>query len=110
MAYTGNTLALIANSIEGTYNIFAYLTADTIGQVLATNYFFDGGERGMGVGDVVFAVCSDNLFILYVSAVSGLACTVTSALLAINGASLPTVNPGPGSGELWNNGGFVCVA
>ena len=26
------------------------------------------------------------------------------------GSSLPTTNPGAGSGALWNKGGFVCVA
>jgi hypothetical protein len=36
---------------------------------------------------------------------------VTSAqLLAIGGANLPTANPGIGTGQLWNNGGFVWVA
>lgn len=33
-----------------------------------------------------------------------------SQLLFITGANLPLSNPGVGSGQLWNNGGVVCVA
>lgn len=111
MAYTGNTLSLIANSIEGNFNLFCYLTGDTIQQVTATNYFFDGGERGMQVGDFLFAICAGIPFVLYVSAIAGLEATVQSAVLSlISGADIPTVNPGPGSGLIWNNAGFLCVA
>lgn len=33
-----------------------------------------------------------------------------AALLALGGGNLPLTNPGAGSGQLWNNGGIVCVA
>jgi len=33
-----------------------------------------------------------------------------SQLLAIGGADLPLSKPADGSGQLWNNGGSVCVA
>ena len=36
---------------------------------------------------------------------------VTAAqLLVLGGGNLPLTSPGPGSGQLWNNGGFICVA
>ena len=111
MAYTGSSLSLIAASIEGSFNIFSYISPDSIQAVTANNYFSDGVERGMGVGDFLFAVVTGVPYILYVSASSGLACTVESAVLSlINGNSLPTINPGAGSGLIWNNAGFVCVA
>lgn len=33
-----------------------------------------------------------------------------ATLLALGGGNLPLTNPGAGSGQLWNNGGVVCVA
>lgn len=110
MAYTGNTLSLIANSIEGSFNIFCYQTTDPVSGVLATDYFVDGVDRGMHVGDFVFAVVGGIPFTLYVSAEDGFACTVTSAAVAIDFSHLPTTNPGAGSGLAWNNAGFLCIA
>lgn len=110
MAYTGGTLSLMANTIEGNFHLFAYITFDTIAEVLAAGYVADGTVRGMILGDFVYTVLSGVPYMLYVSAVSGEACTLTSVALAINGADLPTTNPGVGTGDLWNNGGIVCVA
>lgn len=110
MSYTGNTLSVIAQSIEGSFNVCVYMTADTVAQILAAGYMADGGERGLRIGDIVFAVVGGIPYVMFVSAISGFACTLESAALAINGASLPVINPGVGSGNLWNNGGFVCVA
>jgi hypothetical protein len=36
--------------------------------------------------------------------------TTATYLLALGGANLPLMNPGVGSGELWNNGGVVSIA
>lgn len=110
MAYSGAALALIATGIEGEYNIFAYLTADAITTVLETGYFADGGERGMKVNDWVFCSAAGAPIILFVSAVDDLACTVEPIVLSLDGLSFPTTNPGPGSGLIWNNAGFLCVA
>lgn len=111
MAYLGSAVTLVTPSIEGTFNVFAYVTADNITAVTATNYFFDGAERGMGVGDWIFCVAAGLPFLMYVISESGFHCTAEVATLAAtNGNALPTVPPAPGSGLLWNNGGFVCVA
>jgi hypothetical protein len=110
MAYVGNSLALVVDSIEGSFSMFSYQSSDNIASILATNYFLDGVERGMKVGDYLFAIVQGLPFILCVASTTGLACTVTPAVLAISGSSLPTSNPGAGSGQLWNNAGFVCVA
>jgi hypothetical protein len=110
MAYTGNTLSVITQTIEGYFHVYVYITFDTIAEVLATGYVSDGTERGMLLGDFVFAVIGGVPYMLYVSAVSGEACTLSSVAVFINGADLPVINPGVGSGELWNNGGVVCVA
>ena len=110
MAYTGNTLSVITQTIEGYFHVYVYITFDTIAQVLASHYISDGTERGMILGDFVFAVIGGVPYMLYVSAVSGEACTLASVAVAINGSDLPTSNPGVGSGLLWNDGGFVVVA
>ena len=110
MAYTGNTLSLIANTVEGYFHIYAYITFDTIAQVIAPKYISDGVERGLILGDFVYAITGGVPYMLYVSAVSGGACTLSSVAVAISGADFPTTNPGVGSGTLWNNGGVVCVA
>ena len=111
MAYVGSALTLVTASIEGSFNMFAYVTADAISAVTVVGYFADGGERGMGVGDWMFCVAAGYPFLMYVTEEIGVACTAEVATLAaINGNSLPTTQPTPGSGVLWNNGGFVCVA
>jgi hypothetical protein len=110
MAYTGNTLSVIAQSIEGSFNVCVYMTTDTVAEVLGSGYVSDGGERGLQVGDIVFAVIGGIPYMLFVGSVSGLSCTLFSIALAIDGNSLSKSNPGVGSGELWNDGGFVVVA
>ena len=110
MAYVGKAVTLVTPSIEGTFNVFAYVTADNINLVAATNYFTDGVERGMGPGDWIFCAAAGYPFLMYVTAKSGLACTAEVAVLALNGGQFPITNPGPGSGIVWNNAGFLCVA
>ena len=108
--YIGNDLLLISQSIEGSFSIFNYTTSDTIDEVIAANYFADGGERGMRVGDWIFCISAGLPFLLYVSASNGLSCTAESAVLALSGGSFPTTAPPAGSGVIWNNGNFLCVA
>lgn len=111
MAYVGSTLVLLAESIEGTNNLFSYKTSDVGATVLSAGYFSDGAERGMQLGDLVFIYAAGVGFLAYVSLISGFACSLAAVSIAlINGNALPTSNPGPGSGLLWNNGSFVCVA
>ena len=111
MAYSGALLSLMVGSVEGSFNIFVYQSQDDIGTVLDSNYFSDGFERGMQIGDFVFAVCSGVPYLLYVESQNGSAFTAnTMSLALINGNALPVTNPGPGTGLLWNNAGFVCVA
>lgn len=111
MAYNGALLSLVTQSIEGAFNVFAYFTADNITSVTAAHYFADGVERGMGVGDWLFIQAGGFPFLGYVAAESGLAVTVEVAVLSITGGGgFPTTNPGPGTGIIWNNAGFLCVA
>ena len=111
MAYVGANLIVVAQSLEGSFDIFSYSTTDSVTTVTETNYFSDGAERGMSVGDWIFLVAAGYPYLLYVSESSGLKCTAESASLSIiNGNLLPTVKPPSGSGALYNNGGFVCIA
>ena len=111
MAYVGANLSMLMETIEGSFSTFVYVTSDTIAQVLAAGYFSDGVERGMSVGDVVFASVGGVPYLLYVASSSHGACSVSPYTLAIlNGNGFPTSQPPLGSGLLWNNGGFVCVA
>ena len=111
MAYSGENLAVMAQTIEGNFSIFFYSSPDNLATIIGVNYFKDGVERGMQVGDFVFAVVAGVPYMLYVYASSGLACTVEPATIAlVNGNVFPTTNPGPGTGLIWNNGGFLCVA
>ena len=110
MAYTGKSVALVAQGIEGTVQLFAYVTADQITAVIGAGYFSDGGERGMKAGDWIFCVAAGNPFLLSVVSVSGFAVTAASAVLNLSGNSFPTTQPVAGSGIIWNNAGILCVA
>lgn len=111
MAYVGSKLTIVAQSIEGDFQIFSYSTTDNVTAVTANNYFSDGAFRGMNIGDWVFLVAAGYPYMLYIYASNGTACSgETASLSLINGNSLPTVQPAAGSGAIWNNQGFVCVA
>lgn len=111
MSYNGMSLVQVAAGLDGSSAIFYYSTTDNIETVLGTGYFTDGITRGMSEGDAVFAVLSGVPYFLYVFSVAISGCTVTPFALALaSGSSLPTINPGPGSGLLWNDGGVVSVA
>ena len=111
MAYQGSNLILIAGSIEGSVNFFSYVTSDSFSAVLAANYFSDGIERGMQIGDLVFVIASGIGYVCYVSGIHALSATIEAAALAIlDGSQFPVNNPGPGSGLVWNNNGFLCVS
>ncbi|WP_233633778.1 hypothetical protein [Burkholderia cenocepacia] len=38
------------------------------------------------------------------------ASTFPAQLLALGGGNLPLLNPGPGTGQLWNDGGVIAIA
>lgn len=55
MSYSGGSLAVIAQSIENTFNVAVYFAAgDSLQTVLGTNYISDGQKRGLKVGDFVY--------------------------------------------------------
>ena len=110
MAYIGNNLSTLVQTVEGTFGIFLYVTSDSMVLVTSAGYLSDGVARGMELGDFCFVVSGGVPFLLYCSNVVGKACTLASVSVALNGNNLPTSNPGVGSGFLWNNGGVVCVA
>ena len=111
MAYSGANLSVMAQTVEGNFSLFFYASPDSLITVTGLNYFADGIERGMQVGDFVYAVVAGIPYMLYAASRVGIACTVSAVTIAlINGNVFPTTNPGPGTGLIWNNGGFLCVA
>ena len=111
MAYSGANLSVMAQTVEGNFSLFFYASPDNLATVVSANYFSDGIERGMQVGDFVYALVANIPYMLYVSSRVGFACTVSAVTTAlVNGNTFPTTNPGPGTGLIWTNGGFLCVA
>src|SRR6266853_4197216 len=57
MAYTPNTLAMRAMGfIEGGFNVWEYVTTDSLATILGAGYFTDGSSKGMLVGDIVWVI------------------------------------------------------
>jgi len=111
MAYSGANLSIMTQTVEGSFKLFFYASTDSLATVVSANYFADGVERGMQVGDFVFALVAGVPYMLFVASNVGNACTVTGVTVAlVNGNTFPTTNPGPGTGLIWNNGDFLCVA
>ena len=54
MAYSTNTLSLLANNIGGRGHVWLYETADAMSAVLASGYISDAGKKRMQAGDLVF--------------------------------------------------------
>lgn len=81
MAYVGNSLSCVAQTIEGTVNIYVYVSTDTIATINGAGYFSDGASRGMTVGDLVAAInpTTGAMTWLSVTSVSGLAVTTATA-------------------------------
>ena len=88
MAYVGSALTLVTASVEGTFNVFAYVTADTIATVTTGYYFSDGIKRGLNVGDWIFCAAAGYPFLMYVTASRGFACAAEVATLAAAQSSL----------------------
>lgn len=53
MAYSGNNLSCIVETMNGGYKEWVYKSADTFATVKAANYITDAVARGMGVRDVI---------------------------------------------------------
>ena len=87
MAYVGSALTLVTASVEGTFNVFAYVTADTIATVTTGYYFSDGIKRGLNVGDWIFCAAAGYPFLMYVTASRGFACAAEVATLAATQSS-----------------------
>lgn len=56
MAYTANTLSLIAGPLTGPGKQWVYITADAAATVDTSGYFSDGVDRGMAVHDLVTVI------------------------------------------------------
>ncbi len=57
MSYNSNSLIMRAHgAVEGTFNVWEYLSADALNVITGAAYFSDGGKRGMLVGDIVWVV------------------------------------------------------
>ena len=57
MAYIGGNLSTISQTIEGSFNIYAYFhPTDSLATVTAANYMSDGQMRGMEPGNFVILV------------------------------------------------------
>lgn len=79
---TSNPPRLVGESIGGGMRFWEYTDGDAIAAVDATDYFSNGLELGMQVGDVVFVKGNDLTSITQVSALSGSAATII-ALTAV---------------------------
>ena len=76
MAYVGNQLSTISQTIEGNFNIYCYFSAtDSLATVLGANYISDGLMRGMENGNFVLlvlgALTAPSLYLAQVSANQG---------------------------------------
>ncbi len=70
---------------------------------LATRSWIAGGRIGVIGGFSVVTACQ-NLQL------SGGQLSMTGGSSLSNGSSLPSAAPASGSGQLWNNGGVICIA
>lgn len=75
MAYEAGMLAVLNQTIEGSFSLFLYVTSDTPAEVLAPGYFSDGAVRGMDYGDLIVVLSNDVPYFLYCSGISGESCT-----------------------------------
>ena len=83
MAYSGDNVALLYNSVGGALpRVFLYLngTPDSDATIVGAGYFSDGVSRGMRVGDLVDAInVGTAKYKRYqVASVSGAAATVAA--------------------------------
>jgi hypothetical protein len=67
MAYNGNFLSRIAQTIEGNQGEFFYVSPDGIATVFSAGYFSDGAARGMEQGDIVNIVAGGVTYQAYVT-------------------------------------------
>lgn len=72
MAYTGNNLSRITQTIEGNQGEFFYVapSGETLANILAVGYFSDGNKRGMQLADQVFINIGGVQSQCYVSAIN----------------------------------------
>jgi hypothetical protein len=104
MAYTGNNLSRIAQTMEGTQGTFFYVApaGDTLAQITGAGYFTDGNKRGMAIGDVVWVVLGGANYECYVAtigtAVAGVSAVTIQQL--VDTSAYPTAN----FRNLWDGG------
>jgi hypothetical protein len=53
MAYNGENLSLLTQTVKGDFKIWLYRSVDPIATVRAANYISDANLRGMNVQDLV---------------------------------------------------------
>lgn len=73
MAYNGGQLSAISQTIEGNFNTYVYFTTDSLATVSGANYFSDGQQRGMEVGDVIWVSISGVVYLMAVTALQAVA-------------------------------------
>ena len=93
MAYDGNQLSNVVQTIEGNFNIFCYFTSDTLATVLGANYISDGQARGMELGAIVLVTIGTNTYWLQVSALQALASGKGVTLTGMSGGAPNAVLP-----------------
>lgn len=68
MAYVGNQLSVITDSIENVFNVAVLIGTDPIEDVLVANYISDGQKRGLVAGGIVYYFNGSVTYECFVSA------------------------------------------
>lgn len=123
MAYIGNNLSVTSGTIEGSFNTAFYVTTDSLATVSAANYMSDAQMRGLEVGDLIYVVSNNVMYLMQVSAaqtlplqgvtLSGLGGGVANGMLppakyttaALQAATIPAANLAGASDVIFDNTG-----
>lgn len=82
MAYSPSTLENVYSMMDGAWNIFRYISTDSIGTVLGAGYITDYKSHHMQVGDLVFVV-NQSTPLLTVCKVNSVSSTAGTATLTV---------------------------
>lgn len=84
MAYTPGTLENVYSQIDGVWNIFRYISTDSVGSITAAGYITDYKQHHIQVGDFVIVVNQSTplVSLCQVNSVSSTANTATLALIS----------------------------
>lgn len=94
MAYTPSTLENVYSMMDGVWNIFRYISTDSIATVLGAGYITDYKQHAMKVGDLVYVVNQTTPLLTL--------CKVNSVSSTANTATLTVVDTAGTAGSFTN--------